>query len=250
MAEENAIKPKSSKTCWIIAGSCGCLVILILAGLFAVRTFGGEIFKNIFNPDNTPRQDEENREMTKAELIDYFVIETTTYSSPDTPSKVARWEKPVVTVSVESQPSEQNIKAVDKFITKFNNNSSKTKLQRIENNGDIKIYFETDTAGSAGRSGPSSGADYIIDSGVIKLDERAGVFEQSLDSIFSHEMFHALGFTGHYESSTCRLMSPTTCGSRLTINEERLIQMLYNSGIPLGSDETQIRSYFQNWNPK
>jgi hypothetical protein len=59
-------------------------------------------------------------------------------------------------------------------------------------------------------------------------------------------MFHALGFTGHYMGSVCRLMSPETCGSHLSVNEEKLIQMLYANDIPPGLDESQIRNYFQN----
>lgn len=212
--------------------------------------FSGETFRNIFNPDNTSQQDEEDQAMSHDELVDYFTILVTTYSSPETPSKVAKWDKPVVTISIENIPPENGIKVVDDFINKFNSNSTKTKLERTAKNGDIRIYFNVDTSGSAGRSGPSTGADYIIDSAQVKLDERVAVFEQSLSSVFSHEMFHALGFTGHYQGNDCRLMSTSTCGSHLSINEERLIQMLYSTDIPVKSGEPEIKAYFQNWNPK
>ncbi|MFA6492638.1 MAG: hypothetical protein WCV58_00615 [Patescibacteria group bacterium] len=244
-------KPKKSKWLLWTCGSCGCLVIIIMVALFSLRSFTGFNIGKFFDnsQNNGSNLDEEDKEMTKSELIDYFVGETTVYPGFDKSIKVMKWEKPVVTISVADTPPEGGIKAIDDFINKFNNNSTKTKLQRIESDGDIKIYFQVSTDGAAGRSGPSSGADYIIDHANIKLSEEAAMFDQSLSSVLSHEIFHALGFTGHYQGSACRLMSPTVCGSRLTINEERLIQMLYSTDMPDGINESEIRSFLQNWSP-
>lgn len=239
-------KPKSSCKClWVFLIIFGVLIIG-LGIFFAVRFFGGS--KDI-NPNTGRAKDEEDVLMSKDELINYFVAETTVYPGFDKKLKTMAWDKPVVTVAIADQAPENAPKIIDDFITTFNRNSTTTQLQRISGDADIKVYFQKDVGHVAGSAGPSSGADYIIDHATIRMSERSTLFDESLAQIFSHEMFHVLGFTGHYDTSTCRLMSPDTCGSHLSINEEKLIQMLYSSGLPIESDEAQIRAFFQNWSP-
>lgn len=244
-------KPKKSKWCLWTCGGVGCLVLIVLVAVFALRTFTDFNLGDSSSSGQSPiKQDEEDNEMSKTELLDYFVAETTVWPGYDQSIKVIKWEKPIVTVSIADTPLEGGIKAVDDFIARFNKNSNTVKLERIEKDGDIKIYFQEDTKGSAGKSGPSSGLDYTIDNANVKLDQKVAISDQVLNSVLSHEMFHALGFTGHYNGSVCRLMSPDTCGSHFSINEERLIQMLYSTNLPVESNESDIRAYFQNWNPK
>lgn len=255
MAEDITKSEKSipKKSIWYLwaCGGCGCLVIIIIIILFMFRLFTGFSSSDLSgNKQGSTSQDEEDKEMTKTELINYFIAETTVWPGVEKPMKVIKWKKDIVTVSIEDTPPEGGAKTVDEFIEKFNRNSSTAKLKRISNGGDIKIYFEKPTNGAAGKAGPSSGADYIIDLGYVELSEEATLFEKSLDQIFAHEMFHALGFYGHYKGDECRLMSPTTCGSHFTINEERLIKMLYGTEIPEGSDANDVRTYFQNWTPQ
>lgn len=247
---ENQQKPNSK--CWWLAGGCGCLIIIIIV-IFGLRFFTGFNFINIFGnqPGDTKiTQGEEDLEMSKSDLIDYFVEETTIYPGLNRPTKVARWEKEIVTISIADTPPEGAIKTIDDFIIIFNRNSTKTKLKRVNSPRDIIIYFQADARGAAGSSGINTGTDYIIDHANIKLSEEAAFFQQSIESILSHEIFHALGFTGHYSGSVCRLMSKDVCGSHLTINEERLIQMLYATDLPTRADENHIREYFKNWSPK
>lgn len=255
MAEEltkpGAEQPKRSKWHLRVCGTCGCLLVILICILFALRTFTSFSPSNIFgNKNSTKTTDEEDLEMTKDELINYFVGETTVWPGISQPMKLIKWKKEIVSVSIEDTPPEKGVEAVDKFIEKFNQNSSSVKLNRVSQGGDIKIYFQAISDNVAGRAGPSSGADYTIDHANVNLSSKAALSEQSLDQVLSHEMFHALGFYGHYLESECRLMSPSACGSHFTINEERLIQMLYATDIPDGSDEQRIRSYFQNWSPK
>lgn len=254
MAEEisqtNPAKPKKSKWYFWACGGCGCLIIILVIVLAALRSFSNFNLGDLFGKQSGTNADEEDRAMTKDELIDYFVVLTTFYSTQDNPVKLARWNKETVTVSIADQPAEGGVAAVDDFITAFNRNSTTTKLQRVDQDGDIQIYFQASTAGSAGLSGPSTGADFTIDHADIKLSQEAAIFTQSLDSVLSHEMMHALGFVGHYYGNVCRLLSSKTCGSHLTVNEERLIKMLYGTDVPAGSGESEIRTYFQNWNPQ
>lgn len=244
-------QPKKSKWCWWACGSCGCLILVVVVILVVLNaTTGFNLGRVLTGENGSTKQDAEDIEMSKADLVDYFVTETTVYPGYDKRIKLMKWEKPTITLSIEDMPPEGGINAVDDFVTIFNSNSTSAKMERIESGGDIKIYFQKDTKGVAGRSGPSSGADFTIDHADVKLDEKVAIFEQSLVSVLSHELFHALGFTGHYNGKECRLMSTNTCGSRLTINEERLIQMMYGTDISAESDESQIRAFFQNWNPK
>lgn len=224
------------------------LVVLVLFSIFRFGFFprGGSSFKN-----NTTekKQEDESVELSKPELIDYFVDLTIFYAGVDKPMELVMWKKKIVTVSIEDEPPESGSKVLEEFINKFNDLSSETKLQQVAKGGDIEIYFQVSTSGSAGKAGPSSGIDTIIDHAVVKISHEAALFEQGLEVVLDHEMLHALGFFGHYLGSDCRLMSPTTCGAKFSKNEEKLIKMLYSSKIDDGLDEAGIRSFFEsNWN--
>ncbi|OGD57332.1 hypothetical protein A2V71_00740 [Candidatus Berkelbacteria bacterium RBG_13_40_8] len=232
--EKDQEKPKSKKTCWIL-GICILILVLIVGAIFIVRSI------------SKTSQDEEDVKMSQADLVDYFVDLTTVYPGVDREMKVIKWEKSPVTVSIEDQAPGGGEEALSNFISTFNNNSTEVKLERVQKDGDIKIYFQTPIS-SAGSAGPSTGADFAIDNAKIVLSENAAMFQQSLDSVLSHEMFHTLGFTGHYSGSVCRLMSKSVCGSHMTENEEELIKMMYSGNLPSGSDKTQIRAFFQNQN--
>lgn len=233
--------PPKKSSCWY--WGCGIFVLLIIIVMVL-----GALRSGLITPGGNSNQEATDKELSKQELIDYFVAETTVYPGFNRPIKLMKWNKDIITVSIADTPPENGTKVVDKFISKFNSLSSSVQLQRVDTGGDIIIYFQASTQGAAGKSGPSTGADTIIDHAKIRISQEAAIFEQSLSSVLSHEMFHALGFTGHYQGSDCRLMSPDTCGSHLTINEERLIQMMYASNISDGLDETAIRAFFEaNW---
>jgi hypothetical protein len=68
------------------------------------------------------------------------------------------------------------------------------------------------------------------------------------NKVFDHEMMHAVGFMGHYNKVGCPLMTDQICGKKMTQNEEKLIWMLYSSGIPIDIGENQIREFFKTVN--
>lgn len=245
-------KPKKSRWWLWVCGSCSCLVIVLIVVFFIISSVTGFNLEKYFDggSGSITETDEEDRVMTKDELVDYFVDLTTIYGGNNMPIKLMKWDKPVVTISPMDEPTPNGIKIIDDFITMFNANSTTTQLQRVDKGGDIKVYFKPAAGDAAGSAGPSSGADYVIDSATVKFGENAAVFEQTESQIFAHEMFHVLGFVGHYTGETCRLMSKNTCGSHVSKNEEKLIQMLYSTDISAELDETQIRTFFQNWQPK
>jgi hypothetical protein len=236
MAEE---KPKKSK--WYL-WACGCviiLIILVVGGFF--------IYKSLVTNSNSGTS-QKDKPMTNAELINYFVEETTTNNGINT--VVEKWEKPTVTVSIADTPPDGADKAIGDFVTAFNKNSTKVQLKQVSTGGDIKVYFQKNASGNVGESIPVAGADHVIYNGEVRMSEESALFQTSLSAVFAHEMMHALGFTGHYSDSVCRLMDPKACGNHMTINEERLIQMLYSTDLPAGSNADEVRTYFQNWTPK
>lgn len=229
----------------------GCffaILVLIILVLFVIFRFGFFPRGSSSIKDNAFDKKQEIL-LSKSELVDYFVELATIYTGVDKPMELVMWKKKIVTVSIEDKLPEHGSKVVEEFISKFNNLTSETKLQQVAKGGDIKIYFQASINGSAGKAGPSSGVDTIIDHAVVKISQDSAIFEQSLEPVFAHEMLHALGFLGHYSGNGCRLMSPTTCGAEFSKNEEQLIKMLYSSKIDDGLDEQGIRSFFEsNWN--
>ena len=242
--EENSgkspAKPKKSKW-WLVGCGGGLLIIIVL--VFAFGLFGSSY-------KSSSSQDEEDIVLSKDELVNYFVEETTIWGAGNIPITLMKWDKPEVTISIADTAAEGGDKAIESIISKFNQNSTKVKLKQVAADGDTKIYFQASAGGAAGSSGPSTGGDSIIDNASVKLSEEAAMFSSSLESVLTHEIFHSLGFVGHYSGEVCRLMSKSVCGSHITINEERLVQMMYSTDIPAGSNETQIRAYFQTWTPK
>lgn len=236
-----------------MGGICSCLIIIIIILFIVFGSFGRSLIGSIIGETGSTgstKGDKEDVPMSKEELINYFVDETTIYSSGNVPIVLEKWERPVITLSVEDTPPEGADKVLDTIIAFINNNSTKTQVEKVASDGAIKIYFNKDTLGSAGRSGPSTNGTTVIDHANISLSEEAAVFSSSMEAVLAHEIFHGLGFVGHYPGEICRIMSKSVCGSHLTVNEARLIQMMYSTDIPSGSNETEIRDYFSNWNPK
>ena len=256
MSEQEKVevsKPKNKKTCWIVGGICSCLIIIVVILLIIFGSLGRSIIGSIVGEGegvNSTKGDGEDVPMSKEELINYFVDETTVYGAGNVPINLEKWQRPVITLSLEDTPPVGGEGVVDNIIAFFNKNSTKTKIEKVLSNGDIKIFFQKDTKGAAGSSGPSTNGTAIIDHATVKLSEEATLFENSMESVLAHEIFHALGFVGHYPGEVCRLMSKDVCGSHLTVNEASLIQMMYSTDIPPGSNEAEIRAYFQNWQPK
>lgn len=246
MAEEKTdqSKTKNPKKSKRYLWACGCVILLVILGIA-----GFLIYRSLVAQTNSSTS-EKDKPMSNAELINYFVELTTTNNGINT--KVEKWEKPIVTISVADTPPEGADTAIDAFITTFNQNSTKVQLQKVAASGDIKVYFQKDASGAVGTSIPVAGADHVIYSGEVRMSQESALFASSLAAVFAHEMFHALGFTGHFSDpdGICRLMAPTACGNHMTINEERLIQMLYSTDIPVGLDAMGVRAYFQNWSPK
>lgn len=247
-------KPRKNIFFWILGGCLSLIVIGAVIFILLTRLVNSttDIGSNKVTPTSKPATSAKptpaptGQVLSKDQLIDYFIDETTTYPGVDVPMKVSRWEKEIVTLSLENTGPSYANSVIDEFIAKFNRKSKKTKLEKTESNGDIKVSFVPKIDGAGGKTGPSSGADAIIDSASVQISLETTTTSDALSFVFSHEIMHALGFVGHYLGDECRLMSGRICGAQMTTNEEKLIWMLYSSGIPLDSDATQIRDFFKD----
>lgn len=248
---QNTTERKSNKTIYWVLGGCGCLAIVIIIILLVV--FGLNYIKNQETGgtrNNTQKSQSSGNTLSKEEMIDYFV--DTAFYDADTgqPQVLNKWTTDKVTVGFNGSPSADAQSTVDQFIENFNSISSATKLRRISGNADISVNWGASTGSSAGSTGYAQNPDKSILAARVDMGDIASTEGAAMYAIFSHEMMHALGFH-HYKGTDCRLMSPKTCGyDPYSTNEKRLIEMMYSSGIPVGSGEKAIRSYFANWKSK
>lgn len=242
-------KPKKSNWVFWTCGGCLFLVITALIIIFVLKSFGGSATSKLFGDPDIPSESSKGTKgysaMSKAELTNYFSTETTNYGS----SKVtlSRWEKDIK-IMMKGESTAEYLALIDKFIERFNENSNTIKMSKVTTGGNFTIEFgKNSSSGMPGGAAFSSGDDCSIDGAVVSVGPEADMIETLPDYIINHEMFHALGFSGHYRSEeSCTLMSATHCGESFTENEDKLISMLYNSGIPGCLDEAGIRSFFES----
>jgi hypothetical protein len=142
---------------------------------------------------------------------------------------------------------------LDWFVADFNTNSGNVKLERNAELADIKIYFmpteELRTRyetllpfniPSSNQNGEMTGSDIVMPNDTDWLDD------EKCWSL-KHEIIHAIGFPGHTNKVSNSEMSYnplyiTYAG--LSSSDQRIIRMLYNSGVPLLTSEQQVRNFF------
>ncbi|HOX41195.1 MAG TPA: hypothetical protein PK263_03300 [bacterium] len=232
-------------------GGCVTLLVLAIVAFVAPRYLGGFSLSNITKSlDNigkeevstqTPKKANKSYSpMSKNELINYFATETTTYG--DNTVKLSRWDKDI-RIKIEGEPNAEYLAELDSFISRFNTNSTSIKMFKVSSDSNLTIRFGT--GNKIGLAAFSAGDDCKIDGALVEVGPEADMVETLPDYIVNHEMFHALGFGGHYRSEeSCTLMSAWHCSDSFTKNEDRLIQMMYNSKIPVCSDANQIKTFF------
>lgn len=255
-------KPKSKRTCCCVAIAIAVLIIFILI----VFQFLKHLLNSNSNSNIPLPKTNANTQVSSVpadDILNYFV-ETTTYHGGNNTDRIplCRWTKNPITVEIKSGESPQTTKALDDVITEFNNISD-TKLQRA-NNGDISVYYmprENFPADFSGKRDPKGyahwncGNDQIIGSGYFYIDDTFFedtpqlTYHDALLSITRHELFHVLGFYGHDLTKTrgCTTMSSIACLQKeYTQYDISAVRMMYNSNLPPGLNETEIREFFQN----
>lgn len=258
-------KKSNCRTCGIIIG-----VIILISILYFVFTWGLPFLSN--NSSNNeeipipvsstsaPQTSVSN--IPKDDILDFFV-EATTYQGKMIDKKpLARWTKNPITIELNGEINDVVISSIDKIIASFNAISD-IKLQRVSSGGDIQIFIVPKSQFPAisipddsfkGVSYTDPDANCVINSSKIYMDTEdligAGSIssEDRFSTVLRHELMHSFGFSGHdTKPRGCTSLSKIACLIKdFTQYDISAIKMLYNSGIPLCSDETTIRNFFGN----
>jgi len=186
-------------------------------------------------------------------IIDYFVD-----IALPTPISVERWTKNPFNVGFDPDALDlAESTCVDGFIRDFNNASNVVKLKKDRENADIKIYKITpeqmvqyggEDAGWGVAFGYKNSNNERY-KGEIFISNAVPNNESSKCYLMRHEMMHNMGFRGHSDRFSGGIMAVPSLG-RNTENimsevDTMSIKMLYNTGLPLKSNEEQARAYLK-----
>lgn len=236
-----------------------CLVLVLILIIFSIAVFLIALKTDIVNSivgkldsiGKTERTSDSSKSsnsskyspMTSGELVNYFSVISTTQK--DKTVSLRKWNKPIK-VEIEGMPDQKSLELIDQFIARFNKNSQTIKMHKVESGGNFIVQFRDKTINNLpGSAAFGAGKDCFILGAVVEIGPEAGMLETLPEYTINHEMFHALGFGGHYRSNvSCTLMSAKHCAGNWTENEDKLVDMLYNSNIPACSNETQIKNFF------
>jgi hypothetical protein len=210
----------------------------------------------VLNPDNnsSPTDSETPAETTYSFLDFYIDIANTSVSGKDRPT--IRWNRPIVYIGGKEGEGALDITyrtCASWFINDFNSNSNFVKLEKNAPLANIKIYFMTEQElidkyqtklPFAIPYNNTSGE--MIEAKIVMPSDTDWLDDEKCWSL-KHEIMHAVGFLGHTNKINNSEMSFSplyiTYGG-LSASDQRAIRMLYNSGIPLLTNQQQTRDYF------
>jgi len=200
-----------------------------------------------------------NEEAEKEKLLNFFVELANKDDKDETwIGSIARWTKSSVSVGVgEGTVSDRQSMCINTYIDDFNSVSSNVKLFRDDTVDlgipNIKIYYQDQATFAARSSGTSP---YGYEEGGFNDDlsfKRAAVFlsdiiatlDESVEcQVIRHEITHGIGFWGHSDIYFESIMSLPKTTYSFNTADKKVIEMLYNTGIPLGAKEAEVRSFF------
>lgn len=212
--------------------------------------------------NNSTAQKDNEIDLRKDKLISYFIELASTDDSNKTLSlPLVRWTLPEVSVGVaEGQFDETLNSCLNTYISDFNALSSGVKFVRNDTVDlgipKVKIYYFTE-AEYQERWG-NEGAGYALEQGLFNDDysfQRAQIFisqkiktmsESVQCQMIRHEMTHGLGFWGHSDAYPAGIMGLPKTTYSFPEEDKIIIKMLYNSGIPLGTEASNTRTFFEN----
>ncbi len=227
------------------------LGLLLLSGLrFGIPS--GQPSSLPFLPTAIPAQ-----AISKEEYWEYFsAITFHKAGNKDSSAPLERWTKSPVTIELTGEINDEVIANLDSIIEAFNVISKTVKLERIEHLGDLIIHFVSrdEMLAKRGRGEEqilgwahiNTDSSCTIGSADIYLQNQVKDRDYALHSSLVHELSHALGFEGHdYGKRGCNALTSIACAPLLTYTpyDTFAIKVLYNSGIPLCSSETEAKIY-------
>lgn len=207
---------------------------------------------------NSDTNSENSYSFTREQFINYFV-EATTYSTKKQATPLQRFTKNIIYLKVIGTiPNQESEETLNRVIADFNSLSETSKIERNDNGEDILAYFipgsefinYSNTTNTEAFEVDVPNADCSIKyAKVFIANDEASLNQPSRKYAIRHEITHALGFIGHINDVVNSILYSRVDMEHYTELDSKLIKMMYNTGVPLCSNESGVRTFFQNWNP-
>ena len=198
----------------------------------------------------------------KEKLLNFFVELANKDDSDDTwPGPIVRWTKNIVSVGigVGSFSTDQS-SCLNTFIADINSAINGPEFVRDDTVDigipNIKIFYLPDADYQIRSQGTSPygfaminlNDDNSISRGTVYLSiEKIQSHTMAVQcQMIRHELTHALGFWGHSDIYPESIMSLAKTEYSFNTADKKALEMLYNSGVPLGAKEAEVRNYFAN----
>lgn len=198
----------------------------------------------------------------KEKLLNFFVELANKDDSDDTwPGPIARWTKNVVSVGVGVGTfSAEQSSCLNSYIADINSVINGSEFVRDDTVDvgipNIKIFYLPDADYQIRSQGTSPygfatinlNDDNSISRGTVYISiEKIQSYPMAVQcQIIRHELTHALGFWGHSDIYPESIMSLPKTEYNFNAADKKVLEMHYNSGVPLGAGETEVRNYFAN----
>jgi len=209
---------------------------------------------------NQQSSQQSSSDTSKKNMIEYFV-DTAVYDYTKREFFVTRWNQSGVSVGVaEGEFTSSLNSCLEGFISDFNGQSSSAKLHRDDTvslgQPNIKIYYWSDAAFKQRAGDIDYGYtewihkdDKSLQRSMLFLSEEIMNIDEAVRcQVIRHEMTHAVGFWGHSNVFFEGIMAQPKTRYIYPEEDKRLIRMLYNSGIPIGSTSQSTRDFLENNN--
>lgn len=209
------------------------------------------------NPDTKSTPTADNSAANKEKMINFFVETAVIDDDKARELYVIRWNKPSVSAGVAVGTFDDHLNGcLDGFISDFNALTSGVDLFH-DNTVDLGIpnikIFYLDEATFNARAGGSSQYgyvqwdlhdDYSINRISMNISYKIKEMEPGVQcQIIRHEMMHAVGFWGHSDIYPQSIMSLPKTVYSYPAEDKWLVELLYNIGLPLGSNPAATREF-------
>lgn len=195
----------------------------------------------------------------KEKMVNFFT-EAALYDSADREQRLMRWNKPSVSAGVAVGAFDDQLNGcLDSFISDFNSLTNGVDLYH-DNTVDlgipnIKIFYLDEATFNARARGVSEYGyvewdlkdDYSINRISMNISYKIKEMTPSVQcQLIRHEMMHAVGFWGHSDIFPESVMSLPKTDYSYPIVDRRIVELLYNIGLPLGSSVTDTKNFLNS----
>lgn len=202
--------------------------------------------------------------LSKEETVEYLIAVGMKGDDGKGPDKVlSKWIKKSVVFKVLSTPSAESSQCVNTVISQFNSLINPVSFSRDDatSNFDITIRFITqvqlnEVYGRMGTPARKNLHGYMtyetnhngseeLTGGHIYIATNSPISEVNRCAVIRHEMTHTIGLPFNSGLHDYSIFNVGVVGRSDYIKiDKEVIKLLYNSGIPCGSTEAEVRSFF------